>query len=344
MKALIFHGPFDMRLEDINLPKAATKEILVKVAAVGICGSDVHGFAGKTGRRSPGMIMGHEISGTISSLGNSTGKWHEGQKVVIQPIIPCGKCELCLVKKMSICTDKQFIGVNMDRCGGLAEYIAVPENNILPIPKDLPHILSCLTEPLAVGVSAASRINMKTEKTVLIVGAGMIGLSVLLVLRNRGMSKIFVVDQNEKKLDMAKRLGAHTINFLKQDPLKIIYKETDKKGVDVSIEAVGISESVQTSVFGVKNGGRIFLIGNSQKVIKLDMQDIVCKGKSIEGIYCYSQDDFQNAIAFIDQNRNIVSEFVEKEVTPELAPKLFAELAKNEIELLRAVVLFDKHA
>jgi len=339
MKALIYHGPFDMRLEEIDNPQPELTKVLVKVAAVAICGSDVHGYAGKTGRRAPGMVMGHEISGTIESSCSRARRLQTGQKVAIQPIIACNNCEMCRAGNTSICPSRSFIGVDMGRIGGLAEYIAVGQGNVFPVSNDMPDCLACLTEPFAVGVSAVQKADIREGETVVIVGAGVIGLIVLMMVRRMASGQVWIVDKKTRNLELAKRLGGVPINFAEENPVERILEEIEG-GVDVAIEAVGCTVSVKTAMYATKNGGRVVWIGNSQKHIELDMQDVVVKGKSIQGTYCYSNDDFGKAIEIINQNRETAGEFVEEQVAPAEAPELFRKLGKEEMELLRGVVLW----
>ena len=341
MKALVYNGPFDMTIEEIERPEPKENEVQIKVRAVGLCGSDIHGFSGKTGRRYPGMVMGHEISGEIWETGSNANKFKKGQKVVVQPIISCKTCLLCREGKNSICLNKKMVGVNMDKNGGFSEFIIVPEENVFPIPEDLPFSLGALVEPFAVAASAVRHAELKKESTLLITGAGVIGISILLLSREKGLKKIFVTDRIPNKLEAVKTFGGIPLNFTEVDPIAVIKKETSDLGVDCSIEAVGLSASVQTAQLSVRPGGRIVWVGNSQKIIELDMQDIVVFAKSIQGVYCYSDEDFNTAIDFIDNNREIVSGLVEKEVTFEETTELFTKLARGEIELFRGVTVFE---
>ena len=328
-----------MEIEEIDNPILQPSEVLIKVHAVGICGSDIHGFSGKTGRRLPGMVMGHEISGEIIDLDSNVKKFKVGQKVAVQPIIYCGSCKVCMEGNTSICLNKKMIGVNMARVGGLAEYIAVPETNVFPLPQDMSYSLASLVEPFAVGISTARNSNIQQGKIVLIVGAGLIGQTILLAISEKKPKKIFIVDNNKRKLKIAEKLGAIPVDFTYQNPVEHVLKETNGLGVDIAIEAVGLTASVKTAMYATRPGGNIIWIGNSQKFIELDMQDVVTKGKSIQGVYCYSDDDFRDAIKFIDRNHATISTFVEEKVTLANASVLFAKLARNKKKLLRAVVL-----
>jgi L-iditol 2-dehydrogenase len=340
MRALVYKGPFQMEFEEIEYPQLGPADIIVKVRSVGMCGSDIHGFSGKTGRRSPGMVMGHEIAGEVVELGTKVQHVEKGQKVVIQPIISCGKCTVCKEGKTSICLNKKMIGVNMGTIGGLSEYLAVPKENAFPISQDIPYTLACLVEPFAVGVGAVRNSPLRKGQVVLIVGAGVIGLTILLMAREKNPQKIFIVDNNPRKLGIAKNLGAIPVNFTQNDPVAVVLQETNNIGADISFEAVGLSASVRTAMYATRPGGTVTWVGNSQKIIELDMQDVVVKAKNIQGVYCYTDDDFSRAITFVDHHRDLASIFVEKEVSFEQACALFMQLAKLEIEILRGVTLF----
>jgi len=329
-----------MDIEEIEYPTPGSSDVIVKVRSVGMCGSDIHGFSGKTGRRVPGMVMGHEIAGEVVELGSDVQNVEKGQKVVIQPIIYCGKCVVCKEGKTSICLNKKMIGVNMGKTGGLSEYLAVPKQNVFPVPQDLPYPIACLVEPFAVGVGAVRNSNLQEGQVVLIVGAGVIGLTILLMVREHNPQKIFIVDKNPQKLEIAKNLGAIPVNFTQNDPVELVLQETNSIGADISLEAVGLSESVRTATYATRPGGSVTWIGNSQKLIELDMQDVVVKAKNIQGVYCYTDDDFAKAITFIHNNRDLVSVFVEKEVPFEEVCTVFTQLVKCEIEILRGVTLF----
>ena len=339
MKALVFHGAHELRLEELPMPLPAADEALVKVKAVGICGSDIHGYAGKTGRRAPGMVMGHEFCGVVEKAAWNSSRFKAGQPVVIQPILFCGKCPICRKGLTSICPNKRFIGVDMGTVGGLAEYIAVPERNLFPLPIDLPFELGAITEAFAVGSGAARNSEIKAGDTVAIVGCGVIGLTILLMTKAYFPAKIFIIDNNPERLKIAADLGAEPVNFSKEKPEDVISSATGGLGTDISIEAVGCSPSVATAIKVVRNGGRIVWVGNSQKIIDVDMQDIVVHGKHIVGMYCYNDDDFGMAMEFISCNPEIAARFAEEKVSMADAPEMFRQLASGSKQPLRTVVI-----
>jgi L-iditol 2-dehydrogenase len=328
-----------MALEEIAPPELSAGQVLVRVRAVGVCGSDIHGFAGKTRRRTPGMVMGHEIAGEIAEAGPGVKDLRKGMPVAVQPILFCGSCPLCREGKTSVCLNKRMIGVNMGRVGGLSEYIAAPASNVFPVRADVSPASACLAEPLAVGESAVQAAQVREGETVLIVGAGMIGQAILLALGDRKPGRILVVDNNARRLATAQELGAVGVDFSQEDAVRRVLAETAGSGVDVAIEAVGLPASVVTAQQATRVGGRILWIGNSHKMVEVDMEDVVVRAKSIQGVYCYSNETFARACRFIEANPKTVSRFVEKEVRLDEAGALFAQLAHNELDVFRAVVL-----
>ena len=338
MKALIYKGPFEFSLEDLPTPEAGEGEVLIRVGSVGICGSDIHGFAGKTGRREPGMVMGHEISGTIAALGPGVLSPRVGQRVVVQPIMYCGACGPCKKGMTSVCLNKRMVGVNMGRSGGLAEYLVVRAASAFPISDRVPMETAALVEPFAVGAGAVARSSVKEGDSVAIVGAGMIGLATLAMVMRRKPSKVFIVDQFPKKLEMAKVLGAIPVDFRAQDPASVVLDATGGLGVDVAFEAVGVSQTAKLANALAMTGGEIVWIGNSQRMIEIDMQEIVVRAKTIKGIYCYTDDDYRTAIRFVEERTELAKAFVGENTDFAGAQALYTQLAKGEKDLFRGVV------
>ena len=338
MKILKYDGPYAMHMEEALKPEISKGEVLVKIQATAICGSDVHGYSGKTGRRYKGMVMGHEIAGQIEQLDPDIKELRIGQKIAVQPIIYCNACETCRRGLTSVCLNKKMIGINTDEIGGFSEYIVVPERNIFSFKTDVLPVTGALAEPIAVGAGAARTASIKPGENVAIIGAGMIGLSILLMLKEQNVETIFIIDQNKRRLDRAAELGAVKIDFTQENPVDIINEKTQGIGADVVIEAVGLSSSVKTAQDVCKTGGRIIWVGNSQQMIEVNMQDIVVNVKSIQGIYCYNDDDFRSAVDFIDNHQETVSSFVEAETDLTGAAKLFEQLARNQRDCFRAVV------
>ncbi|MBN2860196.1 MAG: alcohol dehydrogenase catalytic domain-containing protein [Sphaerochaetaceae bacterium] len=338
MRAQVFTGPHTFVLKELEVPSIQDDEVLVRVRAVGACGSDFHGFTGESGRRYPGMVMGHEIAGEIEQLGASVHAYKRGDHVVVQPIHSCGHCTVCREGKTSVCLNKRMIGVNMDQVGGLAEYIPVHMDNIYGIHSKVPFEIAALSEPLAVGFGAVGRSGMKENLTVAIVGAGMIGVSILLAVSRYKPSKIFIIDQKENKLHVAENLGAIAINFRQTDPVKAILEQTDGLGADITFEAVGLQTSVTSSILATRVGGRIVWVGNMAPQVNIPMQEIVTKAREILGVYCYEPEDFRQSVQYIETNPHLMERFVNTTVPLERTQDLFTQLSSGELDVFRAVI------
>lgn len=176
MRSLCYTGPNQLELREALKPEPKEGEVLLRVRACGICGSDVHGFLGLTGRRLPPMTMGHEFSAEVAQLGPATGKFKVGDGVVVQPIHFCGHCVNCRNGMTNMCLNKEFFGV-LDKDGAMAEYVAVPEKLLYPLPKGCDYTIGALSEPFAVAYGAVKKAGSLTGKTVLIIGAGTIGIA-----------------------------------------------------------------------------------------------------------------------------------------------------------------------
>ena len=338
MRAQVFTGPYRFDMKNLEIPSIRDDEVLVRVRAVGACGSDFHGFTGESGRRYAGMVMGHEIAGEIEQLGASVRGHKQGEHVVVQPIHSCGQCLVCREGKTSVCLHKNMIGVNMDTIGGLAEYIPVHADNICTIHPKVPFEIASLSEPLAVGFGATSRAGMKEHLTVAIIGAGMIGLSILLAVSPYKPSRLFIIDKKDNKLKVAENLGAIPINFEKTDPVEAILNQTDGLGADVTFEAVGLQSSVTSSILTTRVGGKIVWVGNMAPQVSIPMQEIVTKAREILGVYCYEDDDFRSSVRYIEEHSHLMERFVNTTVPLEKAQDLFTQLSAGELDVFRAVI------
>lgn len=301
MRALVYQGPMTMMVEQVPDPVPGPGQVLVQVQAVGICGSDVHGFIGKTGRRKPPMIMGHEATGVVAQVGADVTHFRPGDRVVINPILSCGACRNCRAGRPNICLDRHALGVDLP--GAYADYVQVAERMLYPMPDKLSYEAGALVEPLAVALHAVNLTPLRLMDTVVIVGAGTIGLLTLMAARLAGAGTIIVTDKSAHRLNMAQRLGADvTINIEQEQPLPLVQNLTDGTGADAVIEAVGFSATVQQALSLVRPGGRVTWIGNSQPMIEMNMQSVVTREVTVQGAYAF-HDEFPQSIAAIASKR-----------------------------------------
>ncbi|WP_164671162.1 zinc-dependent alcohol dehydrogenase [Virgibacillus doumboii] len=299
MKVLSWNGPKQMDIEERPIPKLAKDEVLVKVDVAGICGSEIEGFLGHNSLRVPPLIMGHEFSGHLESLGEEVNGVTKGTKVVVNPLLTCGNCKQCIRGNETQCENRQIIGIH--RSGAFAEYVAVPASAVVEVPERVDSYAATLSEPLACCFRAVRRaMAVHTVPNVLIFGAGAIGLLSALVAKELGASKIIVADINEARLQTLKEIGIeHTLNNDKDDFELELEKITGYKGIDVLIDAVGFLPTRSQAAKVINPGGVIMNIGLGVNETPLPINDFIRNEITVMGSFCYSGQDFQDAVQLL---------------------------------------------
>jgi len=337
MKAAIWYGGKDIRIEDVPEPEIKENDVLIKVKAVGICGSELHAYEGISERRKPPLIMGHEFSGEIEEIGKNVENLRKGDRVVVDPIIRCLKCDNCLNGRSNICENMHLIGLHTP--GAFAEYIAVSSEKCYKIPSDLSFEEASMVEPMAVGVHATNLANMKINDYVAIIGTGVIGLCTLQAVKISGAGRIICSGLRESKLKLAEKIGANIlINAKEKDPIEKVMELTNGKGIDIAFEAVGIQETVQQAIDMIKKGGSVIVIGMLAKKMELDMLDIVTKEKRIIGSYGYTPLDFKIALKLISEKRVDVKSLITHVFPLKEILKGFETLSKNREETVKVII------
>jgi L-iditol 2-dehydrogenase len=337
VRALVYQGPMQLELVELPDPVPEEGEAVVAVQAVGLCGSDVHGLTGKTGRRKPSTVMGHEASGIVAALGVGVSGFEVGDRVVISSIEHCGACTNCKQGRTNICLNRRVLGVDLP--GAFAELVKVPWSMLRRLPDRVSYEDGALVEPLAVAMYAVNRTPSKLMDTVAIVGAGTIGLLAMLCAKLAGAGMVAITDKKAHRLEKARELGADlVINVDEQDPLEAIQEISNGEGADVVIEAVGYTTTVQQAISLVRTGGHVTWVGNSTPVVELNMQDVVTREVTICGSYAFV-DEFDRAIAAIESSQVRVDTLVEARVSLEEAPELAVDLANGTRDLVKAIIL-----
>lgn len=290
-KAVFMHGTNEMIWKEIDMPVIGDKDVLIKVDVVGICGSDVHYYQhGKIGDFivNGDFILGHECAGEIVQVGKDVKNLAIGDRVALEPGKTCGKCEFCKSGRYNLCPDVEFFATPPYH-GVFANYVAHPEDMCFKLPENVSNLEGALVEPLAVGLHATSRGNVKLGDTVVIFGSGCIGLVTLLSAKARGAAQIIVVDILKNRLETAKKLGAtHTVNAKEENALQRISEITDGKGAHVVIETAGSEITVKQTVEAVKTGGTIVLVGMTPKdSVEFNFMKLMSKEGEIKTIFRY---------------------------------------------------------
>jgi L-iditol 2-dehydrogenase len=316
-------------------------DILILVKACGICGSDVQGFTGKTGRRIPPLIMGHEAAGIVEDTGKNVKDFTRGDRVCFDSTVYCNKCEPCRKGRYNRCENRQVLGVStpsFKRHGAFAEYVAVPWWIVSKIPDHMPFIHAALLEPVSIGMHAANRAPIATDDTVVIIGAGTIGLFIFQACKIKGARRLIVADIDEFRLDVATRLGAdEVVNPAKSDLTETILGKTQNKGADVTFEAVGYASTFQNAVSVTKTGGHLIAVGNSEKRAEFNLQEFVAAELTFRGSYA-SSGEFRDCIELVASGKINAAPLISDVLPLADGQRAFNRLLKAEENLLKIVL------
>ena len=340
MKALLLSEYKHLEVSDLPLPSRADDEVLVQVAACGICGSDVHGYDGASGRRIPPIVMGHEAAGTIAALGSQVESFKVGDRVTFDSTVSCGKCAFCLRGDVNLCDNRQVLGVSCGdyrRNGAFAEYLAVPQRVLYRLPGELPFAHAAMIEAVSVALHAVRVADFQTGATALVIGAGMIGTLVIQALRVAGASHIFASDPDATRLAMASGSGAHTlIRSDEQDAAGTILAAVPG-GVDHVFEAVGIGSTVATAVASVRKGGTVTLVGNIAANVELPLQAVVTRQIRLQGSAA-SAGEYGRAIELLASGQIDVTPLISAVTSLAEGARSFERLYAREPNLMKIVL------
>lgn len=340
MKALLHTKPYFLEYTDFPDPQVGDDEVLVRVKACGICGSDVQGFTGKTGRRIPPLIMGHEAAGIVEDLGKNVRDFHKGDRVCFDSTVYCNKCPACRQGKYNRCVSRQVLGVSVPefkRHGAFAEYVAVPWWIVARIPDNMSFVQAALLEPVSIGMHAANRAPIAADDTVVVIGAGTIGLFVLQACKLKG-ARIIICDINDFRLDIARKLGAEVlVNPAKSSLKDNVLKATSGRGADVVFEVVGFAETFAGAISLLKTGGHLVAVGNLQKMAEFNLQELVAGELTFTGSYA-SCGEFRYGIDLVASGKINVQPFISDVLPLREGPNAFERLLKAQENLLKIVL------
>ena len=341
MRGLVYHGEEVLKWEVVEDVLPAAHEVKIKVKAAGICGSDIHGYQGITGRRIPPMIMGHEFSGVISEVGSDVDNLKTGDRVTAFPMDFCGDCPSCRKGEVQFCPAKKQFGV-LTTNGAFADYLCVPAKVCYKIRDTVSHSAGATVEPLAVALRGVKHAGDLEGKNVLIVGSGTIGLMLLACVKTQNPATVFVSDLSNSRLEAAKLMGADvTVNPSEADLGEIILAHTESHGLDVSFEAVGVTPACVQSLKYLRIGGTAVWLGQGEKTVEIGMLDIVTRELQVVGSFTYSLDEFEDAVELLNSGTIDVSSIISKEVPMHQGPQWFERLKKPE-ELIKIILTSEE--
>lgn len=341
MKSLVLTEPKVLRIQESPTPDLAADEALIRVKACGICGSDVHGYDGSSGRRIPPLIMGHEAAGVIEGMGAKVEGFSLGDRVTFDSTVYCGECEYCLEGKVNLCDRRMVLGVSCGeyrRHGAFAEYVAVPSRILYKLPPSLPFEHAAMIEAVSVAVHAVGRVKFQPEDSSVVVGAGMIGLLLVQAARAAGCDRVIAVDLDKDRLKLAKELGAtQSINPLESDTIETILGATAGQGARVSFEVVGSTPTVETAIQATRKGGAVVLVGNLAPQVEFPLQSVVTREITLFGS-CASAGEYPKCIELMDKGAIKVSPLISAQATLEEGAEWFDRLYAKEAGLMKVIL------
>jgi L-iditol 2-dehydrogenase len=341
MKALVLSAYKQLDLQDVPVPQPAEDELLIRIRACGICGSDVHGYDGSTGRRIPPIVMGHEAAGIVEAVGSKVTGFAAGDRVTFDSTVYCGHCFYCDRGQVNLCDHREVIGVSTPlfrRMGAFAEYVTVPSRIAYALPESMPFAHAALIEAASVAVHGASLTPIEPGDTAVVVGAGMIGLLTMQAARQAGAATVVVVDVDDTRLELARKLGAsETLNSKTTDAVTEIQKRTQGRGADVAIECVGITDAISLAVESVRKGGAVTLVGNVAPKIELALQSVVSRQIRLQGS-CASSGEYPECIQLMAGGKIQVEPLVSARAPLEEGARWFERLYGREPGLLKVVL------
>jgi L-iditol 2-dehydrogenase len=341
MQALLLTEYRHLEIAEMPTPSPGPGELLIRVRACGICGSDIHGYDGSSGRRIPPLVMGHEAAGTVAAVGGGVSGFREGDRVTFDSTVYCGACFFCRRGDVNLCDNRQVLGVSCGdyrRHGAFAEYVAAPAHICYHLPDALPFEHAAMIEAVSVAVHATNLTPIRLGDSAVVVGAGMIGLLAIQALKLAGCGRIIAVDLEANRLELALRLGAtDAVNARQEDPIEFVHARTGGRGADVAMEVVGASDPVKTAVAALRKGGALTLVGNLAPQIDFPLQAVVTRQIRVTGS-CASCGEYPQCIDMLAGGRIQVEPLISAKAPLVDGADWFARLYAREGNLMKVIL------
>ena len=334
MHALVWHGPRSMTLEQVDEPKPRSGDATIRVEAVGICGSELSGYLGESSIRKPPLIMGHEFCGRVEDIPPGS-RLVRGQRVTVNPLVSCGECRACRTGSQNLCVRREIIGAH--RPGAFAKLVAVPAQNCYPVPAEMGPATAAMAEPLACAVRAVELAQIVPGDSVLVLGSGTIGLCVLAVARRAGAGVLAVTDTNLARLRTARAWGATHVFDGTADAAEAAQALTGGAGVDVAVDAVGLTVTRRTAARAARRGGRVVLVGLHEAESAFPVNDIVRNETMITGSFAYRTQTFERALSLLGAGILEAGPWLEERPL-ESGPAAFEQLLGGDVSAAKIVL------
>lgn len=333
VRQLVFHGPRKLSVEEAELPAPGPGEVRVAVHAVGICGSDVHGYSGVNRRRTPGMVMGHEAVGTIETLGEGVDGFQTGDPVAINPVVSCGTCEFCRAGLENVCPSRKLYGCIAELPGAYADSVIVRAENCVFFHGPVPLEWGALVEPLAVGARGALQGDVGPGDEVLVVGGGAIGIGAALGSRRRGADRVVLSEPQEHRRGIAERLGFETI-----DP---VAEQVPQAAFPVTVECVGHSATLASALTAARVRGTTVFVGLAEETIELPATPLMVGERVLVGSAAYTSADFRDTTEWVASGQTDLTPLIESRVGLDGLPAAFEGYADGSIHALKTLLQLE---
>ena len=335
-QSLVLTNFNEFEVKERTLVELTGDNAIIKILATAICGSDIHGSSGSTGRRFPNQVMGHETCGIVEKVSSASSSDLIGRRVVINPVISCNKCELCLGGKEYVCRSRKVLGVTKGVDGAFAQYVIAPIRNLALISEEVSPVLATTVEPLAVGYHAVIRAGVKTSDRVLIIGGGPIGQAIGLACARIGVTDFLISEPSESK---RKYISNFAFKSISPSELSSFYQKNSKP--TVVFDAVGSTFSFSDAFKFSDVAARIVLVGMDTPELAIPSYEVSADERTILGSYCYTNKEFADTASWLGSNFQLVSPFI-SDVTPmSKAPEMFERLRAGDFEYNRVVISQD---
>ena len=340
MMCLLLTAPGSFAVTEVPDPFPADDEVLIHVSSCGICGSDVHGYDGSSGRRIPPIIMGHEAAGTVTVVGRGVTDLYPGDRVTFDSTIYCGACPYCRRGEINLCDRREVLGVSCDeyrRNGAYAEYVTVPERIVYRLPERMSFVEAAMLEPTSVALHAVAVSRLREGDTALVIGAGMIGLLTMQSARAAGAARVLIADVDATRLQLAQQMGAtEALHIAGSNLVKEVLQRVPG-GVDVALEAVGRQETITAAIQAVRKGGTVTLIGNIAPEVTIPLQVVVSRQLRLQGTAA-SSGEYPQAIEMISTGKIQVKPLITAVAPLTEGPRWFERLYAHEPNLMKIVL------
>jgi L-iditol 2-dehydrogenase len=329
MNALLLTEYMKLELSPMPEPEIGPDDVLIRVRACGICGSDVHGLDGSTGRRIPPLVMGHEAAGEVAAAGANVGDLRPGDRVTFDSTIYCGQCFYCARGEVNLCDNRQVMGVSPGpyrRHGAFAEYVAVPRRIVYRLPDALSYEQAAMIEAVSVALHGVNLTPVRLGDTAVVVGSGMIGVLTIQALRAAGCARVIAIDPNEGRLALARQLGATEC-----------LTAAAQLNADLAIECVGNKDAVRAAISAVRKGGAVTLVGNVSPTVELPLQEVVSRQLRLQGS-CASNGEYPTAIKLMAEGMIQVDPLISAVAPLAEGAEWFGRLYRREPNLMKVIL------